>query len=485
MQNASQKSLLLFAISIYCLTILPRLLSYGMWLDGVTYASIARNMAENYGSFWKPYYTATLYSEFHENPPLGLWLQSLAYRLLGDSVYIEAFWGFFVGAGIILFIALIWRQNLQPESSLLGSWLPILLFVIIPTTSWLLSGNMLEATMTVFTMLSSYTCILGIGTTLKSKYIMYALLAGVMIFLATLTKGPVGLFPFAIPVIAMSTIQKPKLQQTISITFFMIVAFFALYAVIFLVSSESIEFFSRYFHQQLAAAVSGKREKAPSHFSLLEGLFNELIVPVILAAIIGLVVHFKKKTRIKLTGSRPFWFYLLIAFSGSLPILISAKQGKHYAFPAFPFYALAIASYFHNLVLPFEQSITEKPKANRGVWIFSSTIIFVSLVWMLTEKGVLRKVKDFHNDFTVQPIQIAPRQIISVYPQSLRTDWTVIANMQRQFKASLSDSIGYKYLLTSVDSVNSPLIKLAYHKIHPPHSKKYVLLEKKSLSVNQ
>ena len=60
-------SLWCLAVSLYCLLVLPRLLSYGMFLDGVTYASIARNMAENYGSFWQPYYTATVYPTFYEH----------------------------------------------------------------------------------------------------------------------------------------------------------------------------------------------------------------------------------------------------------------------------------------------------------------------------------------------------------------------------------------------------------------------------------
>ena len=91
MPHASRYALLWLAVAIYCLLVLPRMLSYGMFLDGITYASIARNMAQNYGSFWRPYYTATVAAVFYDQPPLGLWLQSWAYRLLGDAVYIELF----------------------------------------------------------------------------------------------------------------------------------------------------------------------------------------------------------------------------------------------------------------------------------------------------------------------------------------------------------------------------------------------------------
>jgi 4-amino-4-deoxy-L-arabinose transferase-like glycosyltransferase len=141
MPRARQHALVFVVISLYCLLVLPRLLSYGMFMDGVVYASIARNMAENYGSFWQPYYTATVYSTFYEHPPLGFWLQSWAYRLCGDSVFVEAWWGFCVGTLILLVFAGIWRCLTPQGDALAGSWFPIMLFIVMPMTSWALANN--------------------------------------------------------------------------------------------------------------------------------------------------------------------------------------------------------------------------------------------------------------------------------------------------------------------------------------------------------
>ena len=69
--------------------VLPRLAHRGMFLDGITYASIARNLAEGRGRFWEPFYTATIYPAFHEHPPLAFWLQSLWFRALGDHLFVE------------------------------------------------------------------------------------------------------------------------------------------------------------------------------------------------------------------------------------------------------------------------------------------------------------------------------------------------------------------------------------------------------------
>src|SRR5262245_49032956 len=43
MSHTSRASLLFLTVSVYCLLILPRMLSQGMFLDGVAHASIARN----------------------------------------------------------------------------------------------------------------------------------------------------------------------------------------------------------------------------------------------------------------------------------------------------------------------------------------------------------------------------------------------------------------------------------------------------------
>ena len=78
--------------------IVPRLAHRGMFVDGVTYASIARNLAAGRGSFWSPSYTATIYPQFHEHPPLGFWLQSLWFRALGDHLFVERLYAFIVAA---------------------------------------------------------------------------------------------------------------------------------------------------------------------------------------------------------------------------------------------------------------------------------------------------------------------------------------------------------------------------------------------------
>jgi len=69
--------------------LLPQLTTWGMFVDGVTYATISRNLALGIGTWWKPCYTETLGARFHEHPPLVFVIQSLFFRLFGERYLVE------------------------------------------------------------------------------------------------------------------------------------------------------------------------------------------------------------------------------------------------------------------------------------------------------------------------------------------------------------------------------------------------------------
>jgi len=100
----------LFTVAVCAAALVPRVAHRGMFVDGVTYASIARNLALGRGSFWSPSYTLTLYPQFHEHPPLGFWLQSWWFRLLGDHLFVERAYSIAVALATAVLIAAIWRR---------------------------------------------------------------------------------------------------------------------------------------------------------------------------------------------------------------------------------------------------------------------------------------------------------------------------------------------------------------------------------------
>src|SRR6185312_7247114 len=119
---SSQKSAAYFTgwlltITVIICRLLPMSVQTGMFFDGVTYATIARNMAIGAGDLWHPTFLVKAADEpsaaatpeaetqvatkidavadaathdftsevgFYEHPPLALWLESLFFRLFGD-----------------------------------------------------------------------------------------------------------------------------------------------------------------------------------------------------------------------------------------------------------------------------------------------------------------------------------------------------------------------------------------------------------------
>ena len=477
MLRARQHALVFLVISLYCLLVLPRMLSYGMFIDGVVYASIARNMAENYGSFWQPYYTATVYPTFYEHPPLGFWLQSWAYRLCGDSMYVEAWWGFFVGLLILVGLAGIWRCLTPQGYALAGTWFPLVLFIVTPMTSWALANNMLENTMILFIVLSVLLSVLSLQNSNMLLSCCYGIFSGLSIFCAILVKGPVAAFPLIIPFISM--INRPKKTiKVLTISFVLIMTLTISFGLMFSLNTAALHFFKRYMSQQVLASVTGTREISASRSDVLIVVSRESLVPLLVGGMLTAIMYRLRKTITVSVHYRLFLYYLCIALAGSLPLLISAKQKRWYALPSLPFYALAIGVVFNDMALRLEGLVDKNKTIARYIVVFASIILLLSLLLMFVEKDKLRRDKDFHADFSTKPFTIEERKIISTYPPSLATQWSLVANIQRKFKASLSEDFGQKHLLTLTEYADSAHIVSRYKKIYPEHAKKYILFKR-------
>lgn len=103
------------------------LFSDGMFLDGLLYADISRNMSEGLGSFWKPHLSNGLFKEFYEHPPLALGLQSLAFSVFGDSIFVERFYSLFTSIIVGYLIVLIWEKLTNSKKN---AWIPLFLWNI-------------------------------------------------------------------------------------------------------------------------------------------------------------------------------------------------------------------------------------------------------------------------------------------------------------------------------------------------------------------
>ncbi|MCH7550031.1 MAG: glycosyltransferase, partial [Candidatus Krumholzibacteriota bacterium] len=133
----------LLTASIFCATVLPRLLVDGMFVDGVMYATISRNLADGLGTLWKPHFSMTLFGEFFDHPPLVFWVESIFFRAFGDHYLVEAFYSLCTAAAATLLIVLLWRRLTANYPGLARlAWLPVFFWLSIPQISWAYSNNM-------------------------------------------------------------------------------------------------------------------------------------------------------------------------------------------------------------------------------------------------------------------------------------------------------------------------------------------------------
>jgi hypothetical protein len=102
-------------------------------------------------------------------------------------------------------------------------------------------------------------------------------------------------------------------------------------------------------------------------------------------------------------------------------------------------------------------------------------IFLLALLMMFLGKNYIGRYKEFYHDFSMQVLHIEPREIIAVYPENLFNHWSLVANMQRHFKASLAKDFGHNYLLSTTEYKMSNDIPSAYKLFHPEHPEKYIV----------
>ena len=139
----------IFIVAIFLILISPYFLSQGMFLDGVVYSTIARNLANGNGTIWDRHYTEILDPHFHSHPPLAMALQSVFYKLFGDHLFIDKLYSIFTFLLSAIVIVKIWKQLNNNKT-----WLPLLFWISIPLVTWAATNNVLENTLCIFINLS-------------------------------------------------------------------------------------------------------------------------------------------------------------------------------------------------------------------------------------------------------------------------------------------------------------------------------------------
>jgi len=446
----TSKTLWLLTAAVFIALLAPVLVQHGMFLDGVTHACIAKNLANGIGGFSKPFYTPALDPVFFGQPPLALWLQSVFFKIFGDHFWVERLYSFCTAivcvGGIVINWQLLLKVTLIEEASLFSrtSWLPVLLWIPTPIVFWAYQNNMLECTMSVFVLFSSYFALKSVFEKKNGLLAVAALLTSA----AVLCKGPVGFFPVAVPLAAWFAFRPISLAGAIVRSSLMLLLSLAMLALVILVVPGAQQYLDLYLHKQLIPTLSGAQEKQVwNRLKILMELFSQFAAPAIL-----LIMVFAKRYFRGLHLSKSALFYLFLGLAGCLPLIISPKQSAHYLVPAMPFFSLGFAAIFSERLRWNETMAAKRQKIlEKLAWL----ILVGSIVFSLSFFGKYRR--DEHKIRDIQAIcaQVGERTIISV-PSHLSTDWLSIAYFGRFGNVGLESGTNHDHYLTENGS-SAPL----------------------------
>lgn len=422
---------------------LSELVEQSMYIDGVWYAVIAQNLSNGKGSFWFPQFSETIFSAFHEHPPLMFWIQSLFFDLIGNHWLTERIYCLVQYIITSFLIVSIWQKSFVKHTEIKSlRVIPLLLWQVNLASYYFLPANLLENTQVVFDLLAVYFLM---SFARRPEDYFKILLAAFFLFLAFLTKGLTGLFSLVFLGIYWIVFRATTLPKTILQTAILGASFLGLLGLLFWINPEALQSLSNYWDVQVMASLSGERRLyffRETRFYILGQLLITL-APMIFTLLvsIGLTHLFNISPRLffKTRQGKYGLVFFLVGLSASLPIMISPRQALPYLLPSLPFFSLAfgsaIAFYFtHWRTLIVEQINGYFPKLEKVLIVLTiGSAILCFQKFETTNKRDAIVINDCEKIGSV----VGPRQIIS----STHYDMYIAGYLMRFDQVSL-DTIG-------------------------------------------
>jgi 4-amino-4-deoxy-L-arabinose transferase-like glycosyltransferase len=440
----------LFTIAIMTGLVLPLIFQDGMFVDGIFYSVVSKNMATGHGSFWSPWYSQSGFGGmqgFHEHPPLVFGMQSLFFLLLGKGLYTERIYTLCTFIASALLIHATWKKISPTETQKDAGWLPLLLWATTPLVFWSFSNNMQENSMGVFVLFSVYffTCSLK-----AERELPLLLLSGASVFLASFSKGIPGLFPLAAPVLYWLIVQEVPAMRMIYQSAVLLLTVCLLYCGILLIPAAR-ECLSVYFFQRLAVRV-GHFPTVESHFWILGRVLLE-IAPAAALVLVALVI--RKVRRKKASADvRMAAFFTAMGLAGTVPLALTLVQRGFYFVPALPFFSLGFALLLSPALPRLAARISEGP-ARRFLNILGVLLAGAALAATIFLAGKPKRDAAMLADIYIMGPHIPPDSIIGV-PHEMWNEYSFEGYFLRYFDVSMIEGTSFPYYLTPKHSAGPP-----------------------------
>lgn len=460
-KQANIYSWLLSLTVVFALT-LPFLIQDGMFMDAMLYTSVAKNLAEGYGTFWFPQfskYNIAGLSSFHEQPPLGFGIQSLFFTVLGSSLYTERIYVLCTILLTVYLIFKIWKLVAKDTAYENSGWVVPVLWISIPVCFSTYRDNMMEDTMTIFILLSAFFFLLY----RQRNKLIYAILTGVSIFCAALVKGVPGFFPLILPLLYHVFIERSKLlnlMRDLMITGITVLLLFGL----LMLWPDARESLSVYLFKRLLVRVNDV-PTVTNQFYIFYRLLSELLVPVALVLIFFLFERKDFKQKWSLLPKQYVYFFLCLGIAGSLPLMLTKVQKGFYFVPSLPFFAIA----FGLVVAPIIAMRLERQDFNKYMKWFKpfTLILFVTvLLFTVSKAGQTRRHKDVLHDVYIIGKYIPGKTLLSV-EMEIMENWAFQTYMMRYFTVSLEPYKKEQFYLVLKGNANGTDIQ-GFQKVNTP-----------------
>ncbi len=440
----------IFSVAYICAMFFPRTVTEGMFFDGLYYANIARHIGAGYGGLWNPqmivaydHMGMAVTEPFYGHPALGMWLSSFGYRLFGDHLFVEKAICILVWATSAWLIARIWRAvSSHPEM-----WhLPLMVWYGMPMVVWSYPSLMLDNLMGVFCLLASYFLLSDREATGKGPAIKGAAspvrfmaishwLAVAFCHAAFLTKGPVGLYPLAIPAIWSFVFpENGAFKKGIGLSAFLIFLTAASLGCWFFYAPAR-EFWLQYFHAQIMSSITVNEQTVSYSWKnyLMTPIFMlQSVIPIAAAALIFYIFSKAKRAIFRITeqNKRYALLYLLIFLSGSAPMVISHKTSAYYLIPSVPFMALSFSALLEDTFAEWAERYRLSSAHSLNVRRFLWALCLALALYTAMRIGAVGREKALIADLRLLHTVIPAHTNVGA-PQSIYKDETYIAYFTR------------------------------------------------------
>jgi len=396
MQN-KQLPFFLISFSIILGLTLPIIIQEGMFMDGMLYTCVSKNLANGIGSFWFPVFSKFGFGglpTFHEHPPLIFGIQAIFFKVLGNGTNTEKIYILVTVILTCYLIVSIWKYiNTASNEAKIG-WLPLILWIIIPVCFWSFSNNMQENTMGIFILWA----VLFYLRSVKESSILFLISSGFFIFLATFSKGIPGFFPVVVPFIYWLCIKKINFKQLIFQSFILMLIPLLIYTVL-ICFDDAKESLSNYLIKRVLHRI-GENPTVDSHFYILGRIAVELLPPIGIVTILFFL--FRKKFVLQKERILLATFFILVGLAGVSPLILTKVQKGFYFIPSLPFFAIGFALLISEPVSAWSAKILNPiaigSKAKKGITIFSVLLFSGVIIFSCFNIGKKSRDANMLND---------------------------------------------------------------------------------------